>query len=110
MVHFNSCTSDINAWIALFREFAGIMGFETDTGEVFTKLFKKAMEGEKDCGGLVSFNYFAGEPVTGLSEGRPMLIRTPDARTRRTFQNGRSRTEPAFRRYPRPGHRNGNRR
>ena len=80
MVHCNSCTSDINAWIALFREFAGIMGFETDTGEVFTKLFKKAMEGEKDCGGLVSFNYFAGEPVTGLSEGRPMLIRTPDAR------------------------------
>ena len=80
MVHCNSCTSDINAWVSLFREFAGIMGFETEAGEVFTRLFKKAMEGEKDCGGLVSFNYFAGEPVTGLSEGRPMLIRTPDAR------------------------------
>ena len=80
MVHCNSCTSDINAWISLFREFACIMGFETDTGDVFTRLFKKAMDGEKDCGGLVSFNYFAGEPVTGLDEGRPMLIRTPDAR------------------------------
>ncbi len=80
MVHCNSCTSDINAWLALFREFGEIMGFSTDAGEVFTRLFRKAMEGEKDCGGLVSFNYFAGEPVTGLSEGRPMLIRTPDAR------------------------------
>ena len=80
MVHCNSCTSDINAWVALFREFGEIMGFSTDAGEVYTRLFKKAMEGEKDCGGLVSFNYYAGEPVTGLSEGRPMLIRTPDAR------------------------------
>ena len=80
MVHCNSCTSDINAWVALFREFGDIMGFHTDPGKVFTRLFKKAMEGEKDCGGIVSFNYFAGEPVTGLSEGRPMLIRTPDAR------------------------------
>ena len=80
MVHCNSCTSDINAWISLFREFGEIMGFKTDTGEVFTRLFRKAMEGEKDCGGLVSFNYYAGEPVTGLSEGRPMLIRLPDAK------------------------------
>ena len=80
MVHCNSCTSDINAWVSLFREFAEIMGFETSSGEVYSRLFKKSMEGEKDGGGLVSFNYFAGEPVTGLSEGRPMLIRTPDAR------------------------------
>ena len=80
MVHCNSCTSDINAWISLFREFAETMGFQTDAGDVFTRLFKKALEGEKDCGGLVSFNYFAGEPVTGLSEGRPMLIRMPDAK------------------------------
>ena len=79
MVHCNSCTSDINAWVSLFREFASLMGFTTDAGEVYVKLFKKALEGEKDCGGLVSFNYFAGEPVTGLSEGRPMLIRMPDA-------------------------------
>ena len=80
MVHCNSCTSDINAWVSLFREFAEMMGLKTDAGDVYTRLFRKAMEGEKDCGGLVSFNYFAGEPVTGLSEGRPMLIRTPDAK------------------------------
>ena len=80
MVHCNSCTSDINAWVALFREFGEIMGWKAPGKEVYTRLFKKAMEGEKDCGGLVSFNYFAGEPVTGLSEGRPMLIRTPEAK------------------------------
>ena len=80
MVHCNSCTSDINAWVSLFREFADLMGYEISAGDVYTRLFRKAMEGEKDCGGIVSFNYFAGEPVTGLTEGRPMLIRTPDAR------------------------------
>ncbi|MCR5296592.1 MAG: FGGY-family carbohydrate kinase [Clostridiales bacterium] len=80
MVHCNSCTSDINAWVSLFREFAKIMGLDTDAGDVYTRLFKKAMEGDRDCGGIVSFNYFAGEPVTGLSEGRPMLIRLPDAK------------------------------
>ena len=80
MVHCNSCTSDINAWVGLFREFADLMGFKADTGETFTRLFKKSLEGDKDCGGLVSFNYLAGEPVTGLSEGRPMFLRLPDAR------------------------------
>ena len=80
MVHCNSCTSDINAWIGLFREFAEIMGFKTSPDEVYSRLFRKSLEGEKDGGGIVSFNYFAGEPVTGLHEGRPMLIRTPDAR------------------------------
>lgn len=80
MVHCNSCTSDINAWVGLFREFAALMGIQTDANEVYTKLFRKAMEGEKDCGGLVSFNYYAGEPVTGVPEGRPMLIRLPDAK------------------------------
>ena len=79
MVHCNSCTSDINAWVSLFREFSSLMGMETKSGDVFTKLFKKSLEGDKDCGGLVNFNYLAGEPVTGLSEGRPMFVRLPDA-------------------------------
>ena len=79
MVHCNSCTSDINAWVSLFREFADLMGFRTDAGEVFTRLFRKSLEGDADCGGLVNFNYLAGEPVTGLSEGRPMFLRLPDA-------------------------------
>ncbi len=79
MVHCNSCTSDINAWVALFREFAALLGVKTEPGDIFTRLFRKSLEGEPDCGGLVSFNYLAGEPVTGLSEGRPMFLRLPDA-------------------------------
>ena len=79
MVHCNSCTSDINAWVSLFREFADLMGFKTEAGETFTKLFKKSLEADRDCGGLVNFNYLAGEPVTGLTEGRPMFLRLPDA-------------------------------
>ena len=80
MVHCNSCTSDINAWVGLFREFAELLGVKVTPGDLFTKLFKKGMEGARDGGGLVSFNYYAGEPVTGLSEGRPMLVRLPDAK------------------------------
>jgi len=79
MVHCNSCTSDINAWVSLFREFADLMGLKTDAGETFTKLFKKSLEADRDCGGLVNFNYLAGEPVIGLTEGRPMFLRLPDA-------------------------------
>ena len=79
MVHCNSCTSDINAWVSLFREFAELMGLKTDAGDTFTRLFKKSLEADRDCGGLVNFNYLAGEPVTGLSEGRPMFLRLPDA-------------------------------
>ena len=79
MVHCNSCTSDINAWVSLFREFADLFGIRVDTGDLYTKLFKKSLEGDRDCGGVVNFNYLAGEPVTGLSEGRPMFVRLPDA-------------------------------
>lgn len=79
MVHCNSCTSDINAWVSLFREFAALMGFQAEPGETYTKLFRKSLEGDKACGGLVNFNYLAGEPVTGLSEGRPMFVRLPGA-------------------------------
>ena len=80
MVHCNSCTSDLNAWIGLFRQFAETMGFPVKTDELYSRLFQKALEGDPAGGGLVSFNYLAGEPVTGLAEGRPMLLRTPDAK------------------------------
>ncbi len=79
MVHCNSCSSDINAWVSLFQEFAAAMGISLKTGDIFTTLFRKALEGDPTGGGLVSFNYFAGEPVTGLREGRPMLVRQPNA-------------------------------
>ena len=80
MVHCNNCTSDINAWVGLFSEFCELMGMETNKGELFTKLFRIALEGDGDCGGLLSYNYFSGEGVTDLDEGRPVFARTPDAR------------------------------
>ena len=80
MVHCNNCTSDINAWVNLFSEFAAMMGVKVGKGELFTGLFRKALEGDPDCGGLMSFNYFSGEGVTDLDEGRPVFARVPDAK------------------------------
>ena len=80
MVHCNNCTSDINAWVNLFSEFAHLMGLDVNRGELFTKLFQKALSGEPDCGGLLSYNYFSGEGVTDLDEGRPVFVRSPSAR------------------------------
>lgn len=79
MVHCNNCTSDINAWVNLLGEFAQLIGAPQDKGALFTMLFRKALEGDADCGGLVSYNYFSGEGVTDLDEGRPVFARTPNA-------------------------------
>jgi len=78
MVHCNNCTSDINAWTGLFREFAGLMGVDADMGTLYTRLFNKALEGDADCGGLLSYNYVSGEPVTGVAEGRPLFVRSAE--------------------------------
>ena len=80
MVHCNNCTSDINAWVNLFFEFCEMMGVEVSKGELFTRLFHKALEGETDCGGLLSYNYFSGEGVTDLDEGRPVFARMQNSR------------------------------
>ena len=80
MVHCNNCTSDINAWVNLFSEFAEAIGAPQDKGRLFTLLFNKALEGEADCGGLMSFNYFSGEGVTDLDEGRPVFARMQNSR------------------------------
>lgn len=80
MVHSNTCTSDINAWAGLFGEFAEALGVKLSTGELMTMLFKKSLEGEPDCGGILSYNFLAGEPVVGLNAGKPLLVRRPDAK------------------------------
>ena len=80
MVHCNNCTSDINAWVNLFSELCALMGVEASKGELFTNLFNKALEGEADCGGLLSYNYFSGEGVTDLDEGRPVFARMQNSR------------------------------
>lgn len=80
MVHCNNCTSDLNAWVGLFKEFADTFGMSVDMNQLYETLYRKALEGEKDCGGLVAFNCFSGEPVLGLNEGRPLFVRKPDAK------------------------------
>ena len=79
MVHCNNCTSDINAWVNLFGEFADLIGAHQDKGRLFTLLFNKALEGDPQCGGLMSYNYFSGEGVTDLDEGRPIFARKQNA-------------------------------
>ncbi len=76
MVHCNNCTSDLNAWVNLFKEYQELMGMPVDMDEIFGKLYNNALTGDADCGGLISYNYFSGEPVTGLTEGRPLFVRT----------------------------------
>ena len=80
MVHCNNCTSDLNAWVNLFDEFAGKFGMKLDKNELYGTLYREALAADTDCGGLMAYNYFSGEPVTGLNEGRPMFVRTPDAK------------------------------
>ncbi len=79
MVHCNNCTSDLNAWVNLFGEFAESFGVKADKNELFGTLYRKALEADKDCGGLMAYNYFSGEPITGFDEGRPLFARTPDS-------------------------------
>lgn len=76
MVHCNNCTSDLNAWVGLFREYQELLGIPADMNMIYEKLYNNALNGDADCGGLVSYNYISGEPVTGLAEGRPMFVRS----------------------------------
>ena len=80
MVHCNNCTSDLNAWVNIFKEFAESFGIDVDMNKLFGTLYNKALEGDKDCGGLLAYNYFSGEHITGFTEGRPMVVRTPEAK------------------------------
>lgn len=79
MVHSQNCTSDLNAWVGIFREFTQAMGIQTDMNQLYATLYNKALEGDKDCGGLLSYCYFSGEHITGFTEGRPMFVRKPDS-------------------------------
>ena len=78
MVHCNNCTSDINAWVNIFKECLEANGHKVDMGQLFVTLFQTALKGDPNCGGLMAYNYFSGEPVTGLDEGRPMIVRSPN--------------------------------
>ncbi len=80
MAHSNNCTSDLNAWVNVFKEFAEAMGMEVDMNKLFGTLYNKALEGDPDCGGLLSYCYFSGEHMTGFEEGRPLFVRSPESR------------------------------
>jgi len=80
MAHCNNCTSDLNAWVSIFREFLEQMGIEPDMNKIFSVLYNHALEGDPDCGRVLAYNYYSGEPVTGFNgEGRPLLVRRPDS-------------------------------
>lgn len=80
MVHCNNCTSDLNAWVNLFGEFADSFGMKVDRNDLYGTLYRKALEADADCGGLLAYNYFSGEHITGFEEGRPLFVRTPDSK------------------------------
>lgn len=80
MVHANNCTSDLNAWVGLFHEFAHELGIEADMSKLYGVLYRKALEGDADCGGLLAYGYLSGENITGVSEGRPLFVRSPESK------------------------------
>jgi sugar (pentulose or hexulose) kinase len=80
MAHCNNCTSDLDAWIKLFRETIELAGGNISKPVLYDALYEIALKGDSDCGGLLSYNYFGGEPITGLIEGRPLFVRNPDSK------------------------------
>ena len=79
MVHSNNCTSDLNAWVGLFGEFAQVMGIDVDTTTLFETLYKQALTGDADGGGLLAYNFVSGEHIVHLEQGRPLFVRTPES-------------------------------
>ena len=80
MSHANNGTSDLNAWVGLFREFSKLFGINISDGELFEKLYTNSLNGSPDCGNLMSFGYFSGEGITKLNEGRPLFLRSPKSK------------------------------
>ena len=80
MVHCNNCTNDTNAWVGVLGETAKLLGAEFSTGDLYTKLYQKSLEGDADCGGVLVCNYMAGEGVTHMDAGRPLVVRRPDTK------------------------------
>ena len=77
MVHSNNCTSDIDAWVAIFHEFTTLLDVEISQSELYGLLYKRALQGDSDGGGLLAYNYLSGEHITHFEEGRPMFVRSP---------------------------------
>ena len=79
MVHCNSCTTDLDAWVAMFGGLLKEAGCDMPKGKLYDMLYGFAAKGSPDCGGIISYNYYAGEPVTETSGGRPLVMRDPES-------------------------------
>lgn len=80
MVHSNNCTSDLNAWVGLFHEFAQAIGLDVNESNLFETLYRQALQADSDAGGLLAYNYISGEHLTGFEQGRPLFVRAPESR------------------------------
>ncbi len=80
MAHSNNCSSDLNAWVSLFDEFSKILGAPVDTNRLYELLYTQALQGDSDCGGLLSYGYLSGEHITGFEEGRPLFVRSAESK------------------------------
>lgn len=79
MVHSNNCTSDLNAWVDVFQEFTKVLGVNVSETELYEMLYKQALAGDANAGGLLAYNYVSGEHITHMEEGRPLFVRTPES-------------------------------
>ena len=94
MVHCNNGASELDSWAGLFAEFAAALGADRDQSTVFETLFRSALDGAPDGGGLMAFNYLSGEPITGLTRVGRCFCATPDS----TLRPGHLHAHPAVRR------------
>ena len=80
MVHANNFTSEMNAWAHLFEEVIALGGGKISRSNLFDALYRKSLEADESCGGLVGYNFLSGEPIAGVSRGIPMIARMPDGK------------------------------
>jgi len=79
MAHSNNCSSNLDSWIGLFKEVTTALGCDVDMTTLYKTLYNKALEGDKDCGGLLAYGYLSGEHMTHFEEGRPLFARSSDS-------------------------------
>lgn len=76
MVHSNNGCSELDLWVKMFGEFAALVGADTDKSKLYKILYESALSADADCGEVISYNYLASEPVSGVKNGKPMIYRT----------------------------------
>ncbi|MGN1123505.1 MAG: xylulokinase [Eubacterium sp.] len=79
MVHCNNCCTDFDYWVNIMSQFSSLIGADISKAQIYDLLYNTALDADKDCGGVVTYNYFSGEPVTKLKSGRPLVVRKENA-------------------------------